>query len=109
MGLRIAPRGSMLNAFPSFQLALIRSKADLPETISSSDPGADLLRQCIRICFARECTNLNHKRVVRRWNGHCLPSSDEHTSELQPLIRTSYADFHLKKKNTTTTTHNTRK
>src|SRR3546814_4285022 len=52
---------------------LIRSKADLPETISSSDPGADLLRQCIRICFARECTHLNHITAVRRWNGRCLP------------------------------------
>src|SRR3546814_5495854 len=29
-----------------------------------------------------------------------LPRSEEHTSELQSLLRTSYADFYLKKTNT---------
>src|SRR3546814_6237030 len=33
--------------------------------------------------------------------------SEEHTSELQSLMRISYAVFCLKKKNTVTTTHNT--
>src|SRR3546814_9830187 len=36
-------------------------------------------------------------------HAHLLPRSEEHTSELQSLMRISYAVFCLKKKNTTTT------
>src|SRR3546814_6058460 len=35
----------------------------------------------------------------RRFNGDVLPRSEEHTSELQSLMRISYAVFCLKKKN----------
>src|SRR3546814_5804439 len=38
---------------------------------------------------------------------HILNRSEEHTSELQSLMRISYAVFCLKKKNTTTTNNNT--
>src|SRR3546814_3767246 len=40
---------------------------------------------------------------IERW--FSLSRSEEHTSELQPLMRISYAVFCLKKKNNTTTTH----
>src|SRR3546814_5441851 len=42
--------------------------------------------------------------VVPRKVGIRQPRSEEHTSELQSLMRTSYAVFCLKKKNTPTTT-----
>src|SRR3546814_3694932 len=38
------------------------------------------------------------------WDGRQLHRSEEHTSELQSLMRISYAVFCLKKKNTNTTT-----
>src|SRR3546814_9417885 len=40
----------------------------------------------------------------RRVAPHIFPRSEEHTSELQSLMRISYAVFCLKKKNNTTTT-----
>src|SRR3546814_4603565 len=40
--------------------------------------------------------------------GERLPRSEEHTSELQSLMRISYAVFCLKKKNTRTNTNNLR-
>src|SRR3546814_10628990 len=36
----------------------------------------------------------------RRWSSHARCRSEEHTSELQSLMRISYAVFCLKKKNT---------
>src|SRR3546814_5560038 len=48
--------------------------------------------------FFAETANLsNHYLAADR--------SEEHTSELQSLMRTSYAVFCMKKKNQTTTTH----
>src|SRR3546814_2654477 len=43
----------------------------------------------------------------RNWRSRArsTPRSEEHTSELQSLMRTSYAVFCLKKKNTTASTH----
>src|SRR3546814_3052833 len=41
------------------------------------------------------------------WCAGCFRRSEEHTSELQSLMRISYAVFCLKKKNTTTPEHNT--
>src|SRR3546814_7569496 len=43
----------------------------------------------------------NIQRAVR---SHMMPRSEEHTSELQSLMRISYAVFCLKKKNTKTKT-----
>src|SRR3546814_8413098 len=51
-----------------------------------------------------------HRRALTRARPHRLrtraPRSEEHTSELQSLMRTSYAVFCLKKKTTKTTTTN---
>src|SRR3546814_6729849 len=45
---------------------------------------------------AAVCLGLSHRRIVFR---HLLPNrSEEHTSELQSLMRISYAVFCLKKK-----------
>src|SRR3546814_5811934 len=41
-----------------------------------------------------------HSQCFASWYAHC-PRSEEHTSELQSLMRTSYAVFCLKKKKTT--------
>src|SRR3546814_4391374 len=55
-----------------------------------------------------------HLRIDKAWNEHAaaqsnrIKRSEEHTSELQSLMRNSYAVFCLKKKmekHTTTTTH----
>src|SRR3546814_9733964 len=48
------------------------------------------------------------RSISMPWLGdldHKLLRSEEHTSELQSLMRISYAVFCLKKKKTTTTTH----
>src|SRR3546814_4318221 len=47
------------------------------------------------------CTEATKEPGGRERDG--LPRSEEHTSELQSLMRISYADFCLKKKNTTNT------
>src|SRR3546814_2008448 len=56
-----------------------------------------------RICFPTEI--MNGELWLRMWsfhfrNGRPLARSEEHTSELQSLMRISYAVFCLKKKNT---------
>src|SRR3546814_4654669 len=43
-------------------------------------------------------------RLLDRTSGQCSNRSEEHTSELQSLMRISYAVFCLKKKKTTNTT-----
>src|SRR3546814_9375310 len=45
-----------------------------------------------------------HEKIAgtQRALPHCAPRSEEHTSELQSLMRISYADFFLKTKNTST-------
>src|SRR3546814_6601548 len=44
-----------------------------------------------------------HRKCVWQRFGHGLPRSEEHTSELQSLMRISYAVFCLKKKKTQST------
>src|SRR3546814_4544521 len=46
------------------------------------------------------------KWYVRNAEGKMVPRSEEHTSELQSLMRISYAVFCLKKKTTVTNAHN---
>src|SRR3546814_2795307 len=46
---------------------------------------------------------LRHRDVAEQGGGH--PRSEEHTSELQSLMRISYAVFCLKKKNKTKLLH----
>src|SRR3546814_1164712 len=50
-----------------------------------------------RICRGRAHTNLTRQALNMRPDVH-LPRSEEHTSELQSLMRISYAVFCLKKK-----------
>src|SRR3546814_7373886 len=65
-------------------------------------PYTTLFRSCVALCSisGTPCT-------VRKWDNHKdegrptgLVRSEEHTSELQSLMRISYADFCLKKKKT---------
>src|SRR3546814_3586265 len=49
----------------------------------------------------RSVRRLTGGGVTRCYTPAALPRSEEHTSELQSLIRISYAVFCLKKKNTT--------
>src|SRR3546814_3390653 len=60
-----------------------------------------------KVCFAQSHAAIQKQRVVRhaRILGNLQGSrtrSEEHTSELQSLMRISYAVFCLKKKKTTT-------
>src|SRR3546814_8911487 len=50
--------------------------------------------------------SLQRPEYYARWYAQTPPRSEEHTSELQSLMRTSYAGFSLKKKkNNTKNTH----
>src|SRR3546814_1816954 len=60
-------------------------------------PAGDLVDQALEVRHLREGTVVHHERDQPR------PRSEEHTSELQSLMRISYAVFCLKKN----TTHNT--
>src|SRR3546814_10475682 len=56
---------------------------------------------CVRAPSARTTANLALLHDVRRLQAHVVQQrSEEHTSELQSLMRISYAVFCLKKKNT---------
>src|SRR3546814_7469882 len=50
-------------------------------------------------CFLRASRQVNRRAGVR-WMWVCAARSEEHTSELQSLMPTSYAVFCLKKKKT---------
>src|SRR3546814_9173614 len=67
---------------------------------SSSAPMKALLRHCLRVGIGtpRRRSTVNSTEPATRKR---MPRSEEHTSELQSLMRTSYAVFCLKKKNTT--------
>src|SRR3546814_3891166 len=65
---------------------------DLVETIAQSDDAIDtaLAASALRHLFTAHLTKVNDQLV---------PRSEEHTSELQSLMRISYAVFCLNKKN----------
>src|SRR3546814_7063636 len=50
----------------------------------------------------RQCQRARH--ILRLLQRRCIRSSEEHTSELQSLMRISYAVFCLKEKNTISNT-----
>src|SRR3546814_7743172 len=61
-------------------------------------------------CLTRNPTRKNGKRLLPpAWKPSrpAMPRSEEHTSELQSLMRISYAVFCLKKKNKTTSHQHT--
>src|SRR3546814_10902297 len=82
--------------------------------VASKD--VDELRQFIDTRAADEFSEFGHARIVplRQFSSpvvlHVRPHrrSEEHTSELQSLMRISYAVFCLKKKNILITRHNQR-
>src|SRR3546814_1237127 len=69
------------------------------------------LFRSLRLCVRRQCAGPDHDVAAQRQAGarplartqsfprdHAAPRSEEHTSELQSLMRISYAVFCLKKK-----------
>src|SRR3546814_3882438 len=100
--------------------------SDLPRILGSSAGAPRLVRRCLPFCLApticspktSERHNSLHAKGSHGLFCHCdiekfvkivnildpsrsLARSEEHTSELQSLMRISYAVFCLKKKNTT--------
>src|SRR3546814_4029250 len=49
------------------------------------------------------CSGISQCQLEELASGEATPSSEEHTSELQSLMRISYADFCLKKKTSVST------
>src|SRR3546814_1975111 len=82
-----------------------------------SECASDHRREVITHCHwpaacrssARACVQHRHDQVNCAGSGGspCPGRSEEHTSELQSLMRISYAVFCLKKKTTTNTDHMT--
>src|SRR3546814_1680688 len=81
--------------------ALLRSSGyGVPEfnrLMSSADNSLTLIAQGVIQPFFKEDGTVK----TREMRLHALPRSDKHTSELQSLMRISYAVFCLKKKNQT--------
>src|SRR3546814_1872492 len=65
----------------------------------------DGVKKCVSICSISICRQkiLRYVRPCRATVPGCWPRSEEHTSELQSLMRISYAVLCLKKKNNLTT------
>src|SRR3546814_7641883 len=61
-------------------------------------------RQTNRRCVSLSRRSLRHLIAMWPFSTESAPRSEEHTSELQSLMRISYAVFCLKKKNTKTYT-----
>src|SRR3546814_3338719 len=95
---------------------LFRSPPDSPRVASSSTPGRSLraIQPCGAFLFeghgCGDGRSLRGKQRPllrkRRLPPSVIGRSEEHTSELQSLMRISYAVFCLKKKKTTTHIHN---
>src|SRR3546814_3839515 len=80
-------------------------------TLSGSGrfPRADQSSLILNTCSARNLCVFRAPRTSQRCNGRLVwngTRSEEHTSELQSLMRISYAVFCLKKKTNYTTVHN---
>src|SRR3546814_7748855 len=76
------------------------ARADAAARGHASRPAAGLCRQPPRAARCARCSDAGAVRPPRSAQGR----SEEHTSELQSLMRISYAVFCLKKKKTHTTT-----
>src|SRR3546814_1194456 len=85
-----------------------RTDTLFPYTTLFRSPLQALLRQNAGGGKARRATGDLGKRWAAVHDDDLVPAhrSEEHTSELQSLMRISYAVFCLQKKKTTTTTHN---
>src|SRR3546814_2434967 len=76
---------------------------------SGIDAAADVGDIPVAVVFQKACRHFRTHAVMAQQRDRCLRRSEEHTSELQSLMRNSYAVFCLKKKNNIyTTTHHTR-
>src|SRR3546814_7859477 len=70
---------------------------------------ADVVRELRPAAFAARQGEGYRRRQGRQREGELTARSEEHTSELQSLMRISYAVFCLKKKNKRTPKHNPKK
>src|SRR3546814_2485974 len=68
--------------------------------------GAGPIRFVRLVCRSRTGSAESELEVVPRHHFLRIPRSEEHTSELQSLMRISYAVFCLTKNNNTKITHN---
>src|SRR3546814_9909281 len=74
----------------------LRQRASAGAPVGTSPPNRDTLPPDIRFAAVRDARLLLHCSIDHA--GNCAPRSEEHTSEVQSLMRISYAVFCLKKK-----------
>src|SRR3546814_9690026 len=96
--IRGPPRSTRTDTlFPS--TTLFRSRLGPCSCIQSRPRSLARSRMCSRVA---RCRRASSRPTSAQWCGlgaiTCLPRSEEHTSELQSLMRISYAVFCLKKK-----------
>src|SRR3546814_7291172 len=89
--------GSVVHPGPAVRGAHARGRRDRP----ADHPRASRQARAARCCPTRSCGSSARRRMRHRdlrHLGEAAPRSEEHTSELQSLMRISYAVFCLKKK-----------
>src|SRR3546814_5938340 len=84
---------------------LFRSSVGLGRHQRADDPRPPDTARKDHIGAARRPVLRHCRADPQRLSGHGAPRSEEHTSELQSLMRISYAVFCLKKKTTTPRSH----
>src|SRR3546814_3614007 len=99
---------------------LLKMEKDAPWYDNVNTPAQETLNQVVAASFSRALDSLRqtYGPSGKKWQWgqvkgthvpHLLGRSEEHTSELQSLMRISYAVFCLKKKKETTTHITTKK
>src|SRR3546814_2934716 len=104
--IRRPPRSTRIDTlFPYTTLFRSRDRLGKAATITEASLGTRCRsRTTTRRASASPCDGKSEweGRGISGWAAGGLPRSEEHTSELQSLMRISYAVFCLKKKNTDT-------
>src|SRR3546814_967805 len=116
--IRRPPRSTRTHSFPTRRASdlqrvensrvwIVRAFRILPQLIPAVDSTEELIPRIIGAAFPQRVGVEQHMHAVLRNSAHPVDGrSEEHTSELQSLMRISYAVFCLTKKIALVTHHN---
>src|SRR3546814_3390819 len=105
--IRRPPRSTRTDTLFPYTTLFRSRRSTMPELMDTEETGYEDFRQCLRHLALVNRLTLAHRPTLD-WLERAIgraPRSEEHTSELQSLMRISYAVFCLKKKTKTKATN----